>query len=306
MLKQVQHDGSTICMNEMIFLLRRDDKKQNPNQGDDEISSETRLGKIKLLFSNHHLQHSFNPLFCQCDVFSSLMTMRKIIILLLVSVFLNVSGNAQTRLIYGFVKDSVTLYPIEAKVTNVTKKRSVTTDANGFFKLDAAANDFIFISAPNFTYDTLNYSLFFTDTITLLLSPAGTILPNVTVTTRFNKYQLDSIQRMTEFQQDRGTTYNTVESNHGPGFGMTINLDRFKKKYRDKKRDEKVFNILEKSAYVDYRFSPQIAALYTGLKGEKLQAFIIKNKPTYQWLRLHPTNEDVLYYINQKLKESKH
>ena len=229
----------------------------------------------------------------------------KTVVLLLLTLSIGITLKSQTRLIYGFVKDSVTLYAIEAKVTNVTKKRSVTTDANGFFKLDASANDFIFISAPNYIYDTLSYSLFYTDTITLLLSPAGTILPNVTVTTRFNKYQLDSIQRITEFQQDRGTTYNTVESNHGPGFGMTINLDRFKKKYRDKKKDERVFNILEKSAYADYRFSPGIVALYTGLKGEKLQAFIIKNKPSYEWLRLHPTNEDVLYYINQKLKENK-
>lgn len=233
------------------------------------------------------------------------MAMNKKLVFLLVALLAGIWGNAQVRVIYGFVKDSATLYPIVAKATNVTKKRSVTTDANGFFKLDASANDFIFISAADHVYDTLNYSLFFTDTITLLLAPSGTLLPNVTVTTRYTRYQLDSIQRITEFQQDRGTTYSTVEGNHGPGFGVTINLDRFKKKQRDKKKDERVFNMLEKSAYVNYRFSPQIVALYTGLKGAQLQSFIIKNQPTYEWLRLHPTNEDVLYYINQKLKEGK-
>lgn len=231
--------------------------------------------------------------------------MKKTLGLLIIILFIGITGQAQVRVINGFVRDSTSLAPLEAKVTNVTKKRSVTTDASGFFKLDASANDFIFISAPDHNYDTLNYSLFFTDTITILLSSAGTILPNVTVTTRYNRYQLDSIQRITEFQQDRGTTYNAVESNRGPGFGVIVNLDRFKKKYRDKKKDEKVFNMLEKSAYVDYRFSPQIVALYTGLKGDQLQAFIQKNKPSYEWLRLHPTNEDVLYYINDKLKISR-
>ncbi len=82
--------------------------------------------------------------------------------LLLVTLLIGIWSNAQVRVIYGFVKDSTTLYPIAAKVTNVTKKRSVTTDANGFFKLDASANDFIFISAPDHVYDTLSYSLFFT------------------------------------------------------------------------------------------------------------------------------------------------
>ena len=233
------------------------------------------------------------------------MVMKIRMLLLLLTILNSVDSNSQTRLIYGFVKDSVTLYPIAGKVTNVTKKRSVTTDANGFFKLDASANDFMFISAANYRYDTLNYSTFFTDSITILLSPAGTILPNVTVTTRYNRYQLDSIQRITEFQQDRGTVHNTIERNRGPGFGVVVNLDRFKKKYRDKKNDERVFNMLEKNAYIDYRFSPQIVALYTGLKGTPLQAFITKNRPSYEWLRLHTTNEDVLYYINQKLKESR-
>lgn len=233
------------------------------------------------------------------------MAMKKTLLLLVATLLISAWGHAQVRAIYGYVKDSTTLYPIVAKVTNVTKKRSVTTDANGFFKLDASAKDFIFISAPDHLYDTLNYSLFFTDTITVLLASSGTLLPDVTVTTRYNRYQLDSIQRITEFQQDRGTTYNTVDGNHGPGFGVTINLDRFKKKYRDKKKDERVFNMLEKNAYINYRFSPQIVALYTGLKGEKLQSFIMKNQPTYDWLRQHPTNEDVLYYINEKLKEGK-
>ena len=246
----------------------------------------------------------FNHLFLSGNVFLKSMAKKRLLLLLL-TILIGTTGKSQTRLIYGFVKDSLTQYPIAAKVTNVTQKRSVTTDANGFFKLEAAAKDFMFISANNYRYDTLNYSTFFTDTITILLSPAGNILPNVTVTTRFNRYQLDSIQRITEFQQDRGTVHNTIASNRGPGFGVIVNLDRFKKKYRDKKNDERVFNMLEKNAYVDYRFSPQIVALYSGLKGASLQAFITKNRPTFEWLRLHTTNEDVLYYINQKLKESK-
>lgn len=232
--------------------------------------------------------------------------MFKIYILLAFSFFVAATVQAQRKTINGYLLDSLTHYPISGKITNVNNKRSITTDANGFFKLDAGAGDFIFALAPGYRYDTLNYSMLFRDTITIFLPFSGNVLPNVIVTARYTKYQLDSLQRKTEFEQDRGTVYNTVDKSHGPGFGLNINLDRvFKKKYRDKKKDEKLFYQVEQNAYVNYRFSPQLVAMYTGLKGESLQRFIQQNVPTFGWLRQHPTNEDVLYYINEKLKSSK-
>ena len=228
---------------------------------------------------------------------------------LLIFIVLLISGvftKAQKVLIHGYLKDSLTETPIgKGKITNVTAKRSVTTDPNGFFKIEATPDDFIFVTALGYRYDTLNYSILYVDTITLYLAHVGNVLPNVIVTSRYTRYQLDSLQRRTEFEQDRGTVHNTVEGNRGPGFGMVINLDRFKKKYRNKKSEEKVFNELERNAYVAYRFSPQLVALYTGLKGEALQNFILKHSPGYEWLRQHRTNEDVLYYINDVLKRSK-
>ena len=213
---------------------------------------------------------------------------------------------AQQVLIQGFLKDSLTETPIvKGKITNSTAKRSVTTDANGFFKIEASPNDFIFATATGYRYDTLSYSMLFVDTINLFLAPVGNVLPNVIVTSRYNRYQLDSIQRRTEFDQDRGTVHNTVEGNRGPGFGVIINLDRFKKKGRNQKHEERVFNDLEKNAYVTYRFSPQLVNMYTGLKGQALQDFILKYSPSYEWLRQHRTNEDVVYYINEVLKKGK-
>ena len=232
--------------------------------------------------------------------------MGKLFITTVILVVFSTATNAQRKTINGFLKDSLTHYAVTGKVTNATNKRSVTTDANGFFKLDAGSNDFIFAIAPSYRYDTLSYSMLFRDTITIFLAPSGNVLPNVTVTAKYTKYQLDSMQRKTEFEQDRGTVYDAVSKSHGPGFGVTVNLDRyFKKKYSNKKKEEKLFSQLEKNAYVNYRFSPQLVTMYTGLKGDSLQTFILRNRPSFEWLRLHPTNEDVLYYINEKLKQSR-
>jgi len=43
----------------------------------------------------------------------------------------------------------------------------------------------------------------------------------------------------------------------------------------------------------------------TGLKDEDLSLFMQQYRPTYQWLRAHPTDEDIMFYINEKLKDRK-
>jgi hypothetical protein len=43
-------------------------------------------------------------------------------------------------------------------------------------------------------------------------------------------------------------------------------------------------------------------AFYTGFKGDTLRQFLYENSPSYQWLRQHPTNEEVIYYISDQLK----
>ncbi len=55
-------------------------------------------------------------------------------------------------------------------------------------------------------------------------------------------------------------------------------------------------------AYIDYRFSPHVVAYYTGLKGDELRNFLRFYTPDYTWLRQHLSDEDVLYYLNDKLK----
>lgn len=223
----------------------------------------------------------------------------------IISVFLAVAGFAQQRLVNGFLLDSTTLLPISnGVITNTSTKTTVKTDKNGFFKLSASPNDLIYATAKSCRFDTIRYSYLFTDTITIYLSFAGNVLPAVTVRGQYNRYQLDSIDRKKDFEQSRGTVLKTLASNdHPSGFGITINLDRlFRKRYRNQKKDERVFNALEKVEYVNYRFSPNLVAYYTGYRGDELRRFMSFYTPSYQWLRQHPANEDVMYYINDRLK----
>ncbi len=227
------------------------------------------------------------------------------IFVILIAISSNV--NAQARVMNGYLLDSITHFSIaNGTVTNATSKKSVHSNEKGFFRLEAAPNDFIYAFAKSYRYDTLVYSLIFNDTITLYLPPLGNILPNVTVTAKYNKYQIDSIERRTAFEQLRGTRMKTFSTSHPSGFGLTFNLDKiFQKKYKNQKRQEHLFGVTEQMAYTDYRFSPHIVAYYTGLKGDELKNFLHRYTPSYTWLRQHPSNEDVMYYLNEKLKVHK-
>jgi len=209
--------------------------------------------------------------------------------------------------ILGYLRDSITLFPISGgTITNWNTKKKVQTDGNGFFRVEAKSNDLIYAQAARYTYDTLRASILFNDTITIYLSPTGDVLPVVIVTSGYTKYQLDSLGRIRSFLLARGTPLNTVSRSNSSGFGIGLNLDRvFKDKYKDRKKQEELFERTERFNYIEYRFSAQMVAYYTGLKGDALRDFIYQYTPGYEWLRQYPTNEEVLWYINDKLKEYK-
>jgi hypothetical protein len=225
--------------------------------------------------------------------------------LLLILVFMVSNAHAQRQWMNGYLLDSATHFPIAGgTIRNSTSNKNIKTDAKGFFSLEAAPNDVIYALAPSYRYDTLTYSFLFKDTITIYLQSSGIVLPTITVTSPDNRYKMDSMNRRGEFLENRGNMVRGVSGTNSSAFGIGINLDRFfKKEYKHKRRYEKQYERQERAAYINYRFSPHLVAYYTGLKGDKLRDFLYRYTPTYEWLRAHPTNEAVFYYINEKVKE---
>ena len=210
--------------------------------------------------------------------------------------------SAQKYVMYGLVKDSSTHFAIGgAKIVNTTRKKNATADPNGFFRIEVVPNDLIRISSTDYKASLITYSILFADTITVFLSATGKTLPTVSVASSYTRYQFDSMNRKKEFEQNRGTRLSRVS--RAEGFGIAVNLDRlFKSKYKYQRKNEKRFDEMEKAAYVAYRFSPNLVALYSGLKGQQLENFMNSHAPTYEWLRKHPSNEEVMYFINDQLK----
>ena len=59
---------------------------------------------------------------------------------------------------------------------------------------------------------------------------------------------------------------------------------------------------MEQEEYINYRFTPQLVSKYASLSIDSLIQFTQEFRPEYQWLRHHQTEEDMLFYINDKLK----
>ena len=232
---------------------------------------------------------------------------RKLHLLLAGLLLISISTTAQRRLIKGYVRDSITGVPIvNAIISNETSKKLITPDQNGFFSITASRGDFIIINAFNYNFDTLKAAASLPDTLHIQLIRTNEILPTVTVSTQgYNRYQFDSLRRHDAFVSDMGGIGKMpkVSKADNMGAGIGINLDALaRKRTKDRNQAYNTFNYLEKQAYIDYRFSPQNVSRITGLKGDSLVSFMRQYTPSYDWLRAHLTNEDIVYYVNDKMK----
>jgi len=226
-------------------------------------------------------------------------------IALLLMVCLPMAVSAQKKIIKGYLKDSALHTPlVNATITNENTRKIVNTDNTGFFSISTTRGNMLFFEATGYHFDTLHFDSPLPDTITIFLSELPHNLEAVTVYTKGagTQYQVDSARRRKEFEGDVGKKMKTFSpANSGAGVG--INLDAFfKKKERSKDIAYEDFAEFENDAYVSSRFSHDFVGTYTGLKGDTLQNFMNLYRPEYKWLRNHPSDDELVFYINEKLK----
>jgi hypothetical protein len=111
------------------------------------------------------------------------------------------------------------------------------------------------------------------------------------------------MQRQQDFFQAMGRSPLPTLSQANSGAGIALNIDRFSKREKRKRNAIRFFDDNEKEAYINYRYTPELVAKYTGLKDEKLQEFMGKSRPSWEWLRKHGSETDLAYYINEQLKK---
>jgi hypothetical protein len=229
---------------------------------------------------------------------------------LLFLLIVSTTGFSQKKeTIWGYLKDSVTNEPIVlASVANFETKKTVMSSNIGRFKIEVSDNQILSFAAVGYFFDTIAFhkSLLIKDTLYLYLKPLARSLGNVTVYTKStNAYREDSIERRKDFMGDRVQYAIPVAALSNTGAGLGINLDRYSKHEKEKRKAFAFFEANEKEEYINYRFPAELVKQYSGLKDEALQNFMQEHRPSYEWLRKHKTEEDIKYYINDQLKKFK-
>lgn len=219
-------------------------------------------------------------------------------------------AQAQNKVVrWGYLRDSVTKEPIAlAAVANLSNQQTVMSSTAGRFKLsNANPGQILSFAAVGYYFDTLvlrtgNPN----DTLVFYLRPLATNLGNVTVTGKLlSRYQQDSIERSREFKEKMVSPPIPTFGLSNSGAGLGIGLEGLYKKERNKRKGIDFFKTNEEEEYINYRFSPELVVKYTGFQEDELQAFMQAYRPTYKWLRQHPKEEDLLYYINESLFQYK-
>jgi hypothetical protein len=208
----------------------------------------------------------------------------------------------------GVLKDSTTQMPIVlASVTNLTTRETVMTSSAGKFSIAVKPKDILSFAAVGYYFDTLMVTQENSmGAIAAYLKPLGAYLGNVTVSSKgLNRYQLDSMERRKEFLQGIAGYMIPAVAKANSGAGIALNIDRFSKNEKKKRRAYAFYEDNENEAYINYRFTPELVASLTGFKDDALLTFMQTYRPSNAWLRSNLTKEDLVYYINAQLKNYK-
>lgn len=234
--------------------------------------------------------------------------MRKLLLLLSLLILTNVNAQKNKPLI-GYLRDSITHAPVVlASISNNNSGQIVMTGNTGRFKLNVKPNDIISFAAVGYHFDTVQLTRNFLekDSIDLFVSPLSHDLGNVTVTSKgMSAYQMDSLERRNDLLHDMVSYKKPTFALSNSGAGLGISIDRFSKHEKSKRRALDFFEKNEKEAYINYRYSQQLVAESTGFKDDTLRQFMQQSRPSYEWLRSNPSDEDIRYYINGQLKQFK-
>lgn len=231
-------------------------------------------------------------------------------LLLLLSLLILTKVNAQkNKPLIGYLRDSITHAPVVlASISNNNSGQIVMTGNTGRFKLNVKPNDIISFAAVGYHFDTVQLTRNFLekDSIDLFVSPLSHDLGNVTVTAKgMSAYQMDSMERRNDLLHDMVSYKKPTFALANSGAGLGISIDRFSKHEKSKRRALDFFDRNEKEAYINYRYSQQLVAESTGFKDDTLRQFMQQSRPSYEWLRSNPSDEDIRYYINEQLKQFK-
>jgi hypothetical protein len=190
-------------------------------------------------------------------------------------------------------------------VVNHTQRKYNVSDAGGNYRIVASPGDTLTFSSAGYHADTtvVAAELQDKDGYIVYLEPNMVELPSVLIG-QLSNYQLDSMQRKEDYawvdQAHKVRLAGDQTPTDGVGIGISP-VSYFSREEKNRRQLRQKVKSEEKDFYIDSRFPPSYVSMVTGLKGDSLQIFLSTYRPGYKFAR-NASNEDILLYINEKLK----
>lgn len=225
-------------------------------------------------------------------------------ILLLVFLFVVIDIDAQDTLrgkIYDLNNDSILT---SCRIQNLSRNLVAHQDRLGNYMIRAVEGDRVLFYMAGFRADTVIVQAHMLQTgYDVSLMPESLLLPGVSIDAQ-NIYRSDSLARREYYAQEfKKQTPLTGYNRPTDGVGVSISpFSYFSKEARDQRRLHKQLIRDEKNDYVDHVFPRDYIGRLTGLQDEKLDMFMKRYRPSYEFC-VGKSREEMLMYINDSLKE---
>lgn len=228
-------------------------------------------------------------------------------LLIITTVFLLVAGHSDAQIILsGTVYDSSRINPVEGVRVVSTGGLFSVTDSTGKYAVTVTDKDsvsFIYRNKPTqkFAVSSVGDLSHFNISLRITVKGKYSTLKEVLVYSK--TYRQDSIENRKTyadvFDFEQPTIRSGISPDGVPGADVNeiINMFRFKRNKHLRAFQHRL-EAQEQEKYVNYRFNKTLVKRITGLDGEPLDSFMIRYRPTYEFVS--NTNEVIFnqYILN--------
>jgi hypothetical protein len=193
-----------------------------------------------------------------------------------------------------------------AVVKNLTTHDEGNSDDRGMFSIRVSNGDTLLTSSVFYNTDTLVYHQ--QSYLIIQLKQPIRVLQEVVVKDTL----LDPLERYNQNKKDYKDIFWKGDKSHmvtiplvlGPQMGIAVNIDKLysalSKQGKDARRLQRTLAQGYRNSVVDQHFNKGLVSRITGYKGKKLDDFIEKYRPSYEFVAKATTYE-MIEYTKQKL-----
>ena len=225
---------------------------------------------------------------------------------LFIFLMIGTNVNAQVQHVNGMVI-SANERLSGAAIRNLSTQRQCISDSRGMFNIQVKQGDTLLTTKPFYKTDTLVYNL--QDNLVIQLKQTVKVLKQVDI----KDSVLTPLQVYDQNKKDYKDIYWKGDKSHmfsvvlATSPGVNVNIDKLysalSKQGHDARRLQRTLTRDYKNSVIDAHFSKSLVGRITGYKGDRLDDFISKYRPSYEFVT-KATDYDVIQYIRKKLKET--